>query len=298
MQINWYPGHMAKAKRLLADQLGRCDVVIELCDARLPYSSRNPDLARMTNGKKRILLLNKADLADPNVTSAWIRRFREQGLEAAPCTAKSSGKDILRLIDKAAEEAVQRAAQKGVHKTVRCMVAGVPNVGKSTLINSLHGSSIAKTGDKPGVTRANQWVVIGPYLQLLDSPGLLWPRLDDQRAAKRLCYIGSVKDDVVDLPMLTIELLTELLEIRPENILERFRFSDPALRGEALLEAVCRGRGFLLKGGICDYDRCCQVVLDEFRAGKCGRISLEVPPRRIPLKSSLTGKGESPDDKT
>ena len=189
MDINWYPGHMAKAKRLLSDQLGRCDVVIELCDARLPFSSRNPDLARMTNGKKRILLLNKADLADPGITSAWISRFKEQGLDAAPCTAyMNRGKEVLKLIDRAAKEAVEKAALKGVHKTVRVMVAGVPNVGKSTLINALHGSNIAKTGDKPGVTKANQWVVIGPYLQLLDSPGLLWPRLDDQRAAKRLCY--------------------------------------------------------------------------------------------------------------
>ena len=287
MDINWYPGHMAKAKRLLSDQLGRCDVVIELCDARLPFSSRNPDLENMIKGKKRVLLLNKADLADPVITSQWLNRFREQGIEAAPCTAyMNKTKDVLRLIEKAASEAIEKAAQKGVHKTVRVMVTGVPNVGKSTLINALHGSNIAKTGDKPGVTKANQWVVIGPYLQLLDSPGLLWPRLDDQRAAKRLCYIGSVKDAVVDLPMLTIELLQELLQIRPEPVLERFRFSDPSLKGEALLEAVCRGRGFLLKGGVCDYDRCCQVVLDEFRAGKCGRISLEIPPRKIVIKGA------------
>ncbi len=287
MDINWYPGHMAKAKRLLSDQLGRCDVVIELCDARLPFSSRNPDLENMIKGKKRVLLLNKADLADPVITSQWLNRFREQGIEAAPCTAyMNKAKDVLRLIEKAASEAIEKAAQKGVHKTVRVMVTGVPNVGKSTLINALHGSNIAKTGDKPGVTKANQWVVIGPYLQLMDSPGLLWPRLDDQRAAKRLCYIGSVKDAVVDLPMLTIELLQELLQIRPEPVLERFRFSDPSLKGEALLEAVCRGRGFLLKGGVCDYDRCCQVVLDEFRAGKCGRITLEVPPRKISLEGA------------
>ncbi|MBQ6564725.1 MAG: ribosome biogenesis GTPase YlqF, partial [Clostridia bacterium] len=236
---------------------------------------------------KRVLLLNKADLADPVITSQWLNRFREQGIEAAPCTAyMNKAKDVLRLIEKAASEAIEKAAQKGVHKTVRVMVTGVPNVGKSTLINALHGSNIAKTGDKPGVTKANQWVVIGPYLQLMDSPGLLWPRLDDQRAAKRLCYIGSVKDAVVDLPMLTIELLQELLQIRPEPVLERFRFSDPNLKGEALLEAVCRGRGFLLKGGVCDYDRCCQVVLDEFRAGKCGRITLEVPPRKISLEGA------------
>ncbi|MBR1686049.1 MAG: ribosome biogenesis GTPase YlqF [Clostridia bacterium] len=298
MVINWYPGHMAKAKRLLSDQLGRCDVVIELCDARLPYSSRNPDLIRMIGNKKRILLLNKADLADANITHAWVERFRSQGVIVSTCTAsKGSNKEVLRLIDDTAKEAVERAAQKGVRKTVRVMVAGVPNVGKSTLINALHGSGIAKTGDRPGVTKANQWVTITPYLQLLDSPGLLWPRLDDQVAAKRLCYIGSVKDDVVDLPMLAISLLEELLAIRPEPVMERFRFNDASLTGEALLEAVCKGRGFLLKGGVCDYDRCCQVVLDEFRAGKCGRFSLETPPRKIAL-TSKTAPEENRDEQT
>ena len=280
MDINWYPGHMAKAKRLLADQLRRVDVVLELCDARLPDSSRNPDLERLIAGKKRVLLMNKADLADPNVTAAWLRAYRRQGVEAAPFSATSGkAKDALALIDRAAKEAVERAAAKGMRKTVRAMVIGVPNVGKSTLINKLHGSGIAKTGDRPGVTRANQWVNISPYLQLMDSPGLMWPKLEDQLAARRLCYIGSVKDDVVDLPMLTICLLEDLLEAKPDAVCERFHIEDPALRGEALLEAVCRGRGFLMKGGVCDYDRCCSVVLDEFRAGKCGRITLERPPR-------------------
>ncbi len=280
MDINWYPGHMARAKRLLADQLRRVDVVLELCDARLPDSSRNPDLERMIAGKNRVLLMNKADLADPNMTAAWIRFYTKQGIVAAPYSAVGGkAKDALSLIDKAAREAVDRAAAKGMHKTVRAMVIGVPNVGKSTLINKLHGSGIAKTGDRPGVTRSNQWVNITPYLQLMDSPGLMWPKLSDQVAARRLCYIGSVKDDVVDLPMLTIYLLEDLLAAKPAETCERFRIADASMRGEALLEAVCRGRGFLMKGGVCDYDRCCSVVLDEFRAGKCGRITLERPPR-------------------
>lgn len=290
MEINWYPGHMAKAKRLLADQLSRVDVVVELCDARLPHASRNPDLDRLLQGKKRVLLLNKADLADASATQAWLAYFRARGIDAyAYQSLGGKAKDALAVIDKAAREAVERAAQKGVRKTVRAMVVGVPNVGKSTFTNRLHGGSIAKTGDRPGVTRSNQWVRITPYLELLDTPGLLWPRMDDQTAARRLCYIGTVKDDVVDLPMLAIHLLEDLLAVKPQAVTERFKLKDETLRGEALLEAVCRGRGFLMKGGVCDYDRCCAVVLDEFRAGKLGRITLEYPPKKVERPKIIAG---------
>ena len=290
MEINWYPGHMAKAKRLLADQLGRVDVVIELCDARLPYSSRNPDLDRLLSGKRRVLVLNKADLAETSATSAWLNYFRGMGVDAASFNASAGrAKDALNVIERAAREIVERAAQRGIRKTVKAMVVGVPNVGKSTFTNKLHGGSIAKTGDRPGVTRANQWVRITPYLDLLDTPGLLWPRLDDQLAARRLCYIGTVKDDVVDLPMLTIHLLQDLLKVQPAAVMERYRIQDAALTGEALLEAVCRGRGFLMKGGLCDYDRCCAVVLDEFRAGKLGRITLEFPRRMDKPRLTIPG---------
>lgn len=290
MEINWYPGHMAKAKRLLVDQLGRVDVVIELCDARLPYSSRNPDLDRLLGGKKRVLVLNKADLADPAATSAWLNYFRGMGMDAASFNASAGrAKDALSVIDRAAQETVERAAQRGIRKTVKAMVVGVPNVGKSTFTNKLHGGSIAKTGDRPGVTRVNQWVRISPYLDLLDTSGLLWPRLDDQLAARRLCYIGTVKDDVVDLLMLTIHLLQDMLKVQPAQVMERYRIQDAALTGEALLEAVCRGRGFLMKGGVCDYDRCCAVVLDEFRAGKLGRITLEFPRKNDKLRLTIPG---------
>mgnify|MGYP000613951165 CR=1 FL=1 len=289
MEINWYPGHMAKARRLLTDQLSRVDVVVELCDARLPHASRNPDLDRLLQGKRRVLLLNKADLADASATQAWLAFFRSQGMDAyAYQSLGGKAKGALNVIDNAAREAVERAAQKGVRKTVRAMVVGVPNVGKSTFINRLHGGSIAKTGDRPGVTRANQWVRISPYLELLDTPGLLWPRLDDQVAARRLCYIGTVKDDVVDLAMLAIHLLEDLLAVKPQAVMERFKLKDGELRGEALLEAVCRGRGFLMKGGVCDYDRCCAVVLDEFRAGKLGAITLEMPSKR-PQRLTIPG---------
>ena len=277
-EINWYPGHMAKTRRLLLEQLRRVDLVIELCDARLPYSSRNPDLDRLAAGKRRILLLNKADLADPYISAGWLQRFQSQGMKAALVQARSmKQKEALAAIEAQTRDAVEQAALKGVRKTVRAMVVGVPNVGKSTYINRLHGGAIAKTGDRPGVTRSNQWVKISPYLELLDTPGLLWPRLDDQTAARRLCYLGTVRDEILDLDDLTLHLLDDLADTRPQCLAERYHVSDTSLRGVPLMDAVCRGRGFLLKGGTFDYDRCCKVVLDEFRAGKLGRITLESP---------------------
>ena len=280
MEINWYPGHMAKAKRQLADQLGRVDVVIELCDARLPHASRNPDLDRLISGKKRVLLLNKADLADPAVTSMWLNHFRALGIDCAPFNAASGkAKDALTLIDQAAKEMVERAAGKGVRKTVRVMVVGVPNVGKSTFTNRLHGGAIAKTGDRPGVTRANQWVRITPYLELLDTPGLLWPKLSDQRDAQCLAFVGTINDQVMDQQLLAIRLLERLMQDKPDAVAARFKLKDTALTGVPLLEEACRGRGWLLPGAVCDTDRGDAVVLDEFRAGKLGRISLQQPPR-------------------
>jgi len=169
-------------------------------------------------------------------------------------------------------------------------------VGKSTFINRLHGGSIAKTGDRPGVTRANQWVKVGPYLELLDTPGLLWPRLDDQRAAQRLAYIGTIRDEVVDQQMLSIRLLEDMMAVRREAVMERFKLKQNDLAGVELLEAVCRGRGFLLKGGIADTDRGCSVVLDEFRAGKLGRLTLESPEDEIPTKPRLILRGAGEDN--
>ena len=288
--INWYPGHMAKTKRLLQDQIKRIDLIIEICDARIPYSSRNPDLDRMISNKRRLLLLNKSDLSDPNRNQEWIAYFRNKGTEAYLTDAvRLRGKETIGLIERATKEIVDKALEKGVRKTVRTMIVGIPNVGKSTLINRLCGRSITQIGDKPGVTRSNQWVKVSPYLELLDTPGLLWPKLENQEAARKLCYIGCIKDDVVDLPDLTIHLLEDLCERIPERVTERFHFSDDHLRGAELLDAVCAGRGWLLKGAQYDYDRCCSVVLDEFRAGKLGRITLENPPTET--------EGEVDDDR-
>ena len=276
--INWFPGHMAKTRRLLQEQLRRVDLVIELCDARLPYSSRNPELGRMTSGKRRVLFMNKADLADPVVTKQWLRYFQEQGEDAYIVSAVSlRSKETIGIIDRVTREMVDKASERGIRKTVRAMLIGVPNVGKSTLINRLRGNAITQTGDRPGVTKSNQWVRITPYLELMDTPGMLWPRLDNQGAALRLCWIGSVKDDVVDLERLTIELLSDLKVRAPEVMKTRFHLDDISPEGVELLDAVCRGRGWLLKGNRYDYDRCYRVVLDEFRSGKLGKISLEIP---------------------
>lgn len=277
MEINWYPGHMARAKRLLSEQLSRVDVVIELCDARLPLSSRNPDLMRLTERKERVLLLGKSDLADPARTRQWTTIFKGQGERCLALNMQKQAKAALSLIEDAAKETVERAQSRGIKKTVRAMIVGVPNVGKSTLINRLHGGAVVQVGDMPGVTRANRWVKITPYLELMDTPGLLWPRLDDPLAARRLAYIAAIRDEVLDTDTLAIQLLTDLIFAVPQAVQDRFKIKDLSLRGPDLLEAVCQGRGFLMKGCVPDTDRACKVVLDEFRGGKLGRITLEAP---------------------
>ena len=278
MQIQWYPGHMARAKRLLRDQLSRVDVVLELCDARLPISSRNPDLDALCAHKRRLVVLGKADLAEEAVTRAWIRYFEREGLEAIPFVAsRGRPKEVLAGIERAVADTVERQAARGIRKTVRAMVLGVPNVGKSTLINCLRGQAVAKTGDRPGVTRANLWVRVTPYLELLDTPGLLWPKLKDEQAALRMAYVGTIRNEVVAQEELAQSLLEELLVLRTSAAAERFRLTEPYGEGQALLENACRGRGWLMAGGVPDTERGAALVLDEFRAGRLGRISLERP---------------------
>lgn len=277
-RINWYPGHMAKALRLLTEQLRRVDFVMELCDARLPHSSRNPDLNRLVKDKPKILIMNKADLADPGLNDLWLKSFRNEGLDTMLLTAKKIRKaEILQHIYKATETVRARAMQKGFNKTIRGMVIGVPNVGKSTLINSLSGTASAKTGDKPGVTKSNQWIRIDPYIELMDTPGLLWPRMDDQKAALKLGWLGTIGENAVDMDHLAMSFLDEISSVAPNALVERMHIDHPDLKGVDLLDAVCAGRGWLIKGGVSDYDRCFHVVLDEFRSGKLGRMTLEAP---------------------
>ncbi len=283
-QINWYPGHMAKSRRLLQDQLKRVDAVVEICDARAPIATRNPDLDKLCAGKARVLVLNKADLANDAQTRRWLEHYKGQGLSCVRFVASGGPtRDVQAAIDQAVKPAVDRMKARGVAKTARLMVVGIPNVGKSSFINRLYGSAIAKASDRPGVTRSNQWVKVGPYLELLDTPGLLWPKLEDQQMAQALAYLGSIRDQVVDGEDLAGMLLHALLRIDSEAVMARFKLpkdADAEMDPLALVEAACKGRGWLLGGGRFDTDRGAAVILDEFRAGKIGKYTLEKAPQR------------------
>ena len=280
--INWYPGHMAKTRRMQQENLKMIDVVVEILDARAPKASRNPDFDDLFSGKARVVLLNKSDLADSNATKRWISYYAKKGIEAAgvSATGGAAKKTAVALIEKAAKPRVEAMKAKGVNKTVRCMIVGIPNVGKSTLINRIAGQNRAEVGDKPGVTRGKQWVKITPYLELMDTPGMLWPKLEDQELAKHLAYLGSIRDEIMDSEELALDLLALLQAAMPAQLSERYgRLAADTPRAE-LLEAVCRSRGFLLRGGELDTERASHVVLDEFRAGKIARITLEQPEAR------------------
>lgn len=274
MNIQWYPGHMAKAKRMLQDNLKLVDCVAEIADSRAPIATRNPDFDSIFKNKTRIVFLNKADLADPEITKNWIRYYSSQGINAIEITSTvSSGKrSATEFMYKAVHEEIERMKEKGVRKTSRFMVVGIPNVGKSTLINRIAGETRAKTGDKPGVTKSKQWVKAGEYLELMDSPGLLWPKLDNERYALHLAYIGSINDEIMDIESLAENLLKELMSICPEKVKSRYSKID---HYDSFLEGVAKSRGFLLSGGLPDLERAAHISLDEFRGGKIGRISLE-----------------------
>ena len=279
--INWYPGHMAKARRMLEDNLKLIDVVVELVDARAPLASRNPDFDALFMGKTRVLLLNKSDLSDPATNKRWIAYYKRQGVEAAEIvsSAQNAKTQAIRLIERVTAERVRQLRAKGVEKTVRALIAGIPNVGKSTLINRIAGEKRAQTGDRPGVTKGKQWVKITPHLELLDSPGLLWPKLGDERLAAHLAFLGSINDEILNIETLAEQLLAELRTLAPEALFERYKKLDGTVPEGALLEGVAKSRGFILKGGVYDTERAARIVLDEFRAGRIAKVTLEQPPK-------------------
>ena len=282
-QIQWFPGHMAKTRRLITANLKLVDAVAEIVDARAPLSSRNPEMDRLTSGKPRIVLLNKSDLADEKATQKWINYFRSNGAEAVAVDCKS-GKGIKNILPSVRGNVLRELMEKRERSgmtgaAVRLMIVGIPNVGKSTIINRLAGSKRAKAEDRPGVTRTKQWVKLDDRTELLDMPGVLWPKFEDQQAAIRLAFTGAISDDILDTETLAMKLLSFLAEEYPQSLKDRYKI-EPAAgdTGLELLEKVGRKRGMMISGGEINTERAAITVIDEFRSGKLGRITLELPP--------------------
>lgn len=281
MNIQWYPGHMSKARKLILENLKLVDIVIEILDARIPYSSKNPDIDKLAAGKKRIIVMNKSDLADSKITSLWINYFNEQGYSAIEANS-INGKGVLQVEKLAREllkEKIERDKNRGrIFRPIRAMVVGIPNVGKSTFINKLVGKSSAKTGDRPGVTKGKQWIKIKKDFELLDTPGILWPKFEDKKVGLNLAYIGSIRQEILDNYNLSLELLDLLANRFPDSLKERYKLTDIESKTPTeLLTEIGKKRGFLVKGGEVDYSRTSLMILDELRAGKLGYISLESP---------------------
>lgn len=285
--VQWFPGHMAKTRRLIKESLSLVDGVTELLDARIPLSSRNPELDELTGGKPRIVLLNKCDVADDNVTKQWIEYFKSKGQYALAVDCRT-GKGLNAyhgLVRQALAETIQKNESKGMGgKALRMMVVGIPNTGKSSFINRMAGKNRAKVADKPGVTRSNQWFAIGNGIELLDTPGVLWPKFDDPVVGDRLAFIGSVKDEVMDSETMAVRLIEALVNGYEDKLLSRFRLSGIADLHEAMpweiLEEIGRERGMLMRGGEINTERASIMLLDEYRAGKMGKLSFERPEKK------------------
>lgn len=279
--VQWFPGHMAKTRRLIKESLNLVDGVVEIVDARIPVSSRNPELDSIIQKKPRIILLNKCDVADSQATSMWLKYFRDKGFYAAAvdCRTGKGLNSFESLVKQALKSVIERNDAKGMSgKPLRLMVVGIPNTGKSSFINRMGKNAKAKVADKAGVTRQNQWFVVGNGIELLDTPGVLWPKFDDPEVGDKLAFIGSVKDEVTDKETLACRLLESLAATRPQAIEDRYKISGiSGLQGWEILEMIGKKRGFLIKGGEIDYERAAVIVADEFRGGKLGRITLELP---------------------
>ena len=282
MNIQWFPGHMTKARRMIADNIKMVDAVCEIIDARIPISSRNPDVDELTNNCPRLIVLNRVDQADPEATARWTRWFKKQGWSVleTDCRSGKGTKGFSQAVRTLLKDKLEEYAAKGQKgRGLRVMVIGVPNVGKSSFINRIAGRKAAAASDKPGVTRGRQWISIDKGLELLDTPGILWPRFDDKTTGEHLAFTGAIKDEILDRETLASRLMQVMNEHYPQRLAERYKIeADAQMSGFDLLEAAAKKRGFLISGGEYDLERMSAVLLDEFRGGKLGRLTLEFPP--------------------
>lgn len=281
ININWFPGHMAKAHRTIREHLKLVDVVVELLDARIPYSSANPVINDVLEGKPRVVALNKADLAEAKWTKAWIDHYKAQGIKAVPLEAVGGkgAKALVSLVEQAGSDKIAKLTAKGLRpRAVRAMILGIPNVGKSSLINCLLGTSTVRTADKPGVTRGKQWIKVGRNLELLDTPGVLWPKFEDQQVALKLAMTGAIKDEVYDLEQAIVKFLALLRPEYEDRLIERYKLSLPLPEENFhLLEAIGARRGCLRSGGVIDTEKAMRLIVNEFRSGKLGAVTLDRP---------------------
>ena len=280
MNIQWYPGHMTKTRRQIEADLKQVDAVCEIVDARIPISSRNPDIDTICGNKPRIVILNRMDLADPNATKRWVAYFKNKGIAAVPtdCKTKRGINEFLPAVRYVLKEKIERDAARGMKRSLRVMIVGIPNVGKSTLINQISGRKGAKAENRPGVTRGKQWVTVDGGLLLLDTPGILWPKFEDPNVGLALAFTGAVKEDVIDLEELACRLMELLHRRYPQSVTDRYGIDLPeGTPGYELLEAAGKKRGFLLARGEINTERMAKVLVDEYRSGKLGRFTFEVP---------------------
>ena len=279
MNIQWYPGHMTKARRMMQEDIKLIDIVIELVDARIPLSSKNPDIDQLAGQKSRMILLNKYDLADSERTAEWERWFKKQGFYVYKLDARTGGqiKNITNMIQEACKEKIERDRKRGIiNRPVRAMIVGIPNVGKSTFINTYAGKACAKTGNKPGVTKGKQWIRLNKNVELLDTPGILWPKFDDPAVGERLALIGSIKDEILNISELSIRLIEFLKEFYPGILEERYAVNENCDK-IAVLEGIAEVRNCRQKGNTLDLDKASKLLIDDFRSGKLGRLTLEFP---------------------
>ena len=279
MNIQWYPGHMTKAKRMMQEDIKLIDIVIELLDARVPLSSRNPDIDSLANNKYRLVLLNKCDLADNSVTAKWENYFKEQGMLVVKINARDGQgmKAITAKIQEACKEKIERDRKRGIlNRPIRAMIVGIPNVGKSTFINSYAKKACTKVGNKPGVTKGKQWIRINKNVELLDTPGILWPKFEDESVGEHLAFIGSINDEILQKTELACNLISFVKKEYPDTLKKRYDVDEEQTPSD-ILGGIARNRGCLLKGQELDYEKAAGLLLDDFRSGKLGAMSVERP---------------------